>query len=251
MQPFLFWARSIAETSYYRYIWAPLRELGGMSQSQVLLSLADWVHKSSDPVGMELALLQRRATNSDFVSELIVRLYTDNALHALLDKWWTEAVLPVLPKECTQLLAETYRFDCLSRPIHEDVASADSRVEIAELNDGRYYVRRNLEFDYDVPSLVSALQNGLEVSLEPHPTTVTLYYRVGLSEHIQSHEMVSRHIGKTIEQLKCSDLTASGPEEGEETHAPSAMPAAALVQLELLGPHAVSESPRGKVPVDA
>jgi radical SAM superfamily enzyme YgiQ (UPF0313 family) len=204
MQPFLFWARSIAETSYFRYIWAPLRELGGMSQSQVLLNLADWFHKSSHPIGVELASLQKRAINADFLPEMIARLYTDSRLQVLVDKWWTDAVLPVLPEKCTRFLSETYRFDCLSRPIHEDIARLDSEIEMIELYGARYYVRRNLEFNYDVPALVSALSSGLEVSLEPHPTKVTLYFLVGVSEHIQSHEMVSHYVGKTIEQLESS-----------------------------------------------
>jgi hypothetical protein len=69
---------------------------------------------------------------------------------------------------------------------------------MVELDGAHYYVRRDLEFDYDVRAMVSALQNGLEVSLEPQPTLVTLYFLVGVSEHIQSHEMVSHYVGRTI-----------------------------------------------------
>lgn len=204
MQPFLFWARSIAETSYFRYIWAPLRTLGGISQSQVLLSLADWFRKSCDPVGIELAAFQKRTINADFLPTMVTRLYSDSRLQMLIDKWWTQAVLPLLPAECTRFLSETYRFDCLSRPIHEDIACLDSTIEIINLSGSPYYIRRNLAFEFDVPSLVSALQRGLEVSLEPNPINVTLYFLVGVSEHIQSHEMVSHYVGKTFEQLESS-----------------------------------------------
>lgn len=209
MQPFLFWARSIAETSYFRYIWAPLRELAGISQSQVLLNLADWFRKSSHPIGIELAAVQKRAINSDFLPEMVARLYSDSRLQSLIDTWWTEAVLPILPATCARFLSETYRFDRLSRPIHEDVACLDPKTEMVELFGARYYVRRNLEFEYDVPAMVGALQNGLEISLEPHPVKVTLYFLVGVSEHIQSHEMVSHYVGKTIDQLESSGKNPS------------------------------------------
>jgi radical SAM superfamily enzyme YgiQ (UPF0313 family) len=218
MQPFLFWARSIAETCFYRFIWAPLRELAGMSQSQVLLNLTDWFKKSSDPFAVELAALQKCAVNSDYLPEMVARLYSDSQLQALLDTWWTEAVMPLLPTKCARFICETYRFDCLSRPIHEDAAYLYPEIEVVELYGAHYYVRRDLQFDYDVPAMVSALQSGLEVSLEPQPTHITLYFLVGVSEHIQSHEMVSHYVGKTIDELAPSASALYGPDSSNPAH---------------------------------
>ena len=55
MKKFILWARAMAEHLVFRHIWAPLRELAEMTQSEVISNMMQWFETSLDPAATRLA----------------------------------------------------------------------------------------------------------------------------------------------------------------------------------------------------
>jgi radical SAM superfamily enzyme len=49
MQRFMYLARILGENQYFKRLWHPARRLAGMTQSQVIHSLPDWIDASDHP----------------------------------------------------------------------------------------------------------------------------------------------------------------------------------------------------------
>ncbi len=84
MHHFLFWARVIAEYQILRHVWAPLRELAGVLQSEVMYSLDRWFAGRTDAASAGLcAYLRAVVDNFDITRVSAAALYVHTNEEAL------------------------------------------------------------------------------------------------------------------------------------------------------------------------
>ncbi|MFE3170879.1 KedN5 family methylcobalamin-dependent radical SAM C-methyltransferase [Amycolatopsis sp. NPDC059090] len=204
MQRFLFWARVIAEMAVFRFIWIGLRELAGMSQSQVLRSLGDWIERSGDPAAEPLRTAMESVIGGagDLVSA-ISYLYIDPEAKRMLRRWWSESVSPGLPGEARPVLDDVFRYDLLTQPICLNPGDGKpfDDLPVVEVRGEEYYLRAGVELEYDVPAIIETLRVEGEPDLAPKPTSLDLYYRTGSENAVRStnHETIVHFMGMTTE----------------------------------------------------
>lgn len=200
MQRFLLWARGIAEHYVLRYIWAPLRELTDITQSQVLLSMSNWFQECTHPAAASLNLRQELLLRPSMVPEFLHRLYSEPGLDPLFDEWWTQEMDQRLPVPVRQFLGEVFRYDWLTKPVYDpDGAAAiaqQGQLEVVRDGEEIFYVRRGLHFEYDVPLLVAAIKQRSDYLIEKNPITIDVWYRSGFATYIDNHETASQFLGQ-------------------------------------------------------
>lgn len=212
MHRFLFWARVVAENQVLRWIWTPLRELCGLTQSQVLFSLDQWFERQTDPVSQGLiACRSEMVDNLDAsrVTRGIHYFYREGGIDSRLFAWWREDILPRVPDHAKDFFIELLRYDLLTRPLLMGESSRakarQQRKKTMERVDHRgasYFIRRNVRFKYDIPALVKLIIRGEEVDFTLDPAEVDLYYKDGFATHIDNHEFVMRYVGKRLSEIE-------------------------------------------------
>lgn len=204
MHFFLFWSRLLAEHVFFRILWAPLRILAGMTQSQVLLSFDSWLQTQTDPVAQGLKQCQSKVVESLDVTQVydgVRYLYLEPAVDDLFERWWKACILPRFPRELVDFAVELIRYEALFRPIHDARAKALG-LEIAVIEGRGYYVRRDLHFNYDMAGICGAMQRGMPSEIAARPHSLTWCYQVGWSSHIDNHEMAIHYSGRTEEAIR-------------------------------------------------
>jgi len=206
MKQFILWARSMAEHLVFRHIWTPLRELAGMTQSQVVRRLLQWFESSRHPAAVRVAEVARRLQRQpSSVPTFLREFYGEPVIDELLDAWWRETVAPELPAAHAGFLSEVFRYDCLTRPIL-DIPGAgetyESDLEVVEIQGERYYRRSGLRFDYDVPAILRRFHRDEQWEIEPRPTELTIYCKAGFHEFYANHEEGIYFAGQTAEELQ-------------------------------------------------
>jgi radical SAM superfamily enzyme YgiQ (UPF0313 family) len=196
VQRFLFWARTIAENLYFRHIWHPLRQLAGISQSEVLLSLADWFDEVDDPVARELRFDGSHFAESALIAKSIRALYADPRLSDLCRAWWTSAVVPRVPPSLRVFFTELYRYDEVTRPVYDPV-DAPEPPTITNIDDEPHYVRE-VSMAVPVPEILARLDSGAPVDLGPDPVRLTIASRLGFRDYVDNHELAVRFVGRCI-----------------------------------------------------
>jgi radical SAM superfamily enzyme YgiQ (UPF0313 family) len=209
MHAFMFWARVIGEFMFFRYIWIPLRERCGLSQSMVMLDLNAWIEtQKHDPAALMLL-----ACRDDVVSNLdasrmgrpLRLLHQDAKVARLFERWWSESILPAAPAELRPLLQEIFRYEAMMRPVHEDRAKAEG-LDVETIDEIPYFVRRDVTFGFDVPrTIVPGAEQAVLETPSPQPT-LDYYYQVGFSNHIDNHEIVVQYSAKTREEIRVESL---------------------------------------------
>lgn len=206
MQGFLLWARACAENSFFRYIWRPLRGYAGITQSQVLFSLARWFDRCADPAAAPLktptTILDPTAVNA-----AIRTLMLEPRVRELLAQWWAEEIRPQAPAEHRALLEEIFRFDMTTLPL------IASEVDPADLTDegGTLFHRRSEPFHLDVPALVAALRADPSGELPAAvPTMFSLSWRLGLEAYVDNHEESLQFMGQIVRSDQLEALPAAG-----------------------------------------
>jgi radical SAM superfamily enzyme YgiQ (UPF0313 family) len=182
MQRFLFWTRVIADAAVLRHIWRPLRDLGGVTQSDALCKLDAWVEHTDDPAAAPLqAAAASAVTGTDNQGPAISFLYSHRGAKDLLRRWWQEAVYPLLPSLVADVLGEVFRYDLLTQPIlrSPDGGGPEDRLQLVRLWGEDYYLRAGVSFRFDVPGILASLRAGTEPDLSLAPITLDLYYRTG------------------------------------------------------------------------
>ena len=206
MMRFLFWARIVGENMIFRYIWAPLRRLARMTQSQILLSLDGWFARQDDAASQRLRACQAEMVDSLDASRIsggIACFYVETGINSLLDRWWREEILPRVPEALLGFFAELFRYDLTTRPIYAGRPS-DERLVLARtvvVNRESYYVLEGQVFAYDIPRLVESIQRFEECGFTPRRVVISLYYKMGFHNFISNHEFVMQFVGKTWQQL--------------------------------------------------
>jgi hypothetical protein len=193
MQGFLLWARAAAENSFFRYIWRPVRHFAGLTQSQVLFSLARWFDNCEDPAA-ELLKSPTTIVEPMTVNGAVRALFLDPRVRELLGEWWAAEIRPKIDPDYRALVDEVFRFDLMTLP----VLSGDGiDLTTDEVDDGGVRWRRATElFAVDVPRLVADLREAESVRPDHSmPTIFELRWRVGLEAYIDNHEEALLHMG--------------------------------------------------------
>jgi radical SAM superfamily enzyme YgiQ (UPF0313 family) len=180
MQRFLFWSRVVADAAVVRHSWAALRQLGGMTQSQVLRNLDAWITATDDPTAGPL----RDAVTIGTVAPgwAIDYLFSNPDAKAMLERWWHESMRPALPPAALPLLDDVFHYDLLTQPVYRlpETGLPAEELTTVRVGEEEYYQRAGVEFQHDVPKVLAALRADEKPDMTRQPTTVDLYYRMGV-----------------------------------------------------------------------
>lgn len=211
MKKFILWARSIAEHLVFRHIWAPLRELAGMTQSEVIKDIILWFETTRNPAAARLAeLASRLRSRPSAVPEFLRELYSEPALDELFVSWWAENIEPRLPASEARFISAVFQYDCLTRPIFDAPGQGDaiaSTLPAVEIADEMFYLRENLRFEYDIPTALRWFHRHGTWQIDRRPVTLTVYCKAGFHQYYGNHEQGIYFAGVTAD-----DLTAPSAE---------------------------------------
>lgn len=218
MHQFLFWARVVAENTIFRNIWAPLRKLASIKQSQVLKSLDAWAGRQTDDVVRGIWECRQemvRTMDSSRTQRGTRYFYYEHALATRLQSWWREEILPAVPAHLRPFFTELFRYEVLTLPIPEDSDLA-SELKTVYFDEKEYFEREVGEFHFDMPTLLRSIEAGAPCDLaEGPPRSETFYYRVGFSDYIDNHEFVTLYSGRSMAELRNEKTLAEVPASGE------------------------------------
>jgi radical SAM superfamily enzyme YgiQ (UPF0313 family) len=205
MKEFILWARAVAEHLVLRHVWAPLRELAGLTQSTVLRGMIKWFAASSDPGAVRVVDVASRVQRQPSAVPVFLRaLYGESDLDGLLRSWWNEVIGPQLPPEYQPLLDDVFRFDCLTRPIFDQPGLPSPDLPVVDVDGEPHYQRAGLTFDYDVPAVLTDLAQGRTVDLTPRTTRLSLQYRTGFHKYYSNHEEGIYFVGRPEHEAPAS-----------------------------------------------
>lgn len=200
MQRFLLWARGIAEHHVLRNIWAALRELTDITQSQVLLSMGNWFKDCGNPIAEGLNLSQELLLRPKMIPTFLHNLYSEPQLDLLFSQWWQEEMAPLIPDLYRQFLREVFWYDWITKPIYDPEGSdvvTQRKLEVVQEGDETYYVKRGVNFTYDVPRLITAIKSrSKDYFIEEKAITIDLWYRTGFATFIDNHEPAGQYVGQ-------------------------------------------------------
>jgi hypothetical protein len=209
MHAFMFWARIIAEFMFLRYVWIPLRERCGLSQSTILLNLNAWIEtQASDPAAAALLSCRNEVVSNLDASRTgrpIRVLYQHPGVLALLERWWRESILPQTQSELHPFLQELFTYEAIMRPLHEDRARAEG-LEVETIEDTRYFVRRGVTFEFDIARAIASDAATGSAPIPSRQPPVDYLYQVGFSEHIDNHEILAQYRARTREEIRAESL---------------------------------------------
>lgn len=218
MHQFLFWARVFAENMIFRNIWAPLRKLASIKQSQVLQSLDEWAGRQTDDVVRGIWECRQemvRTMDSSNPHRGTRYFFYERTLPTKLQSWWREEILPAVPVHLRPFFTELFRYEMLTLPIPED-SELGSELKTVYFDEKEYFEREVGEFNFDIPTLLRAIEAGEPCDLtEGPPTSETLYYRVGFSDFIDSHEFVGLYSGRSMAELRNEKALTETPAANE------------------------------------
>jgi radical SAM C-methyltransferase len=205
IKKFILWARAMAEHLVFRHIWAPLRDLAKMTQSEVIRSMMLWFESSPDPAAARLAdVAARIRSRPSAVPEFLRELYGEPSLDELFSAWWKEHMEPRLPPEHAEFISEVFRYDCLSRPIYDAPGSLDAHTSgllVVDVADEKYFVRSDLHFDHDVPAILRTFLREGVWSIRKASTKVSIYCKVGFYKYYGNHEEGIYFAGVTANEI--------------------------------------------------
>lgn len=209
MHAFMFWARVLGEFMFFRYVWAPLRERCGLSQSMVMLDLDAWIGTQVD----DPAAIALRSCRDDIVSNLdgsrmgrpLRLLHQDPAVSRLFERWWSESILPRAPEDVRPFLQDLFRYEAIMRPVHEERARIEG-LEVETVDEIPYFVRRDVTFAFDIARMIGPGADHTAPPVASPQPALDYLYQVGFSHHIDNHEIVVQFSAKTREEIRVESL---------------------------------------------
>ncbi|MET0132958.1 MAG: B12-binding domain-containing radical SAM protein, partial [Kibdelosporangium sp.] len=210
MHRFIFVSRLIAENPVFRYIWGPLRTLGGITQSELIRSLMDWfendTHPSVEPFRNGMI---NSFTDSDVLAPVLTLLYGNDDAKNMLRRWWNESVMPLVPPAARSLLDTVFEYDLLSLPAYTipgrdpSPRYANETLPEVEIDGDGYYEWRDVWKGFDVPALTLAIRREEPYEHLLTETVSSIYYKVGANNFLPStnHEEIIYYMGRLERQL--------------------------------------------------
>jgi radical SAM C-methyltransferase len=195
-QRFLFFARLLGENHYLHHIWRPVRELTGLTQSQIITGLMDEFEKSDDAAVASFRELIPVLAESPAVIRALRRLFEDPALTDAMGRWWAANITPLLPQEWRPFGEDLYAFECLSRPRYVLPGAPPPDGWRLESRDGeQWYVSEPVRFSCDI---VPALRRGIRAAGPPPEAAETWYVfesRADFYYNADNHEIALAYAG--------------------------------------------------------
>jgi radical SAM C-methyltransferase len=204
MQRFLFWARVVAEMAVLRHSWIGLRELAGMTQSEVLRELGGWIEETDDPAAAPLrAAMESAIAGAGDLVTAISYLYIDPEAKRMLRRWWAERIRPRLSADVAGVLDAVFEYDLLTQPVCVESGGPDAGLPVVQVRGEEYYLRAGNRLEYDVPAILEALRAERKIEPSPQPTEIDLCYRIGAENAVRStnHETIVHFMGMTTDQV--------------------------------------------------
>ncbi|WP_409464564.1 KedN5 family methylcobalamin-dependent radical SAM C-methyltransferase [Amycolatopsis sp. GA6-003] len=207
---FVFVSRLVAENPVFRYVWGPMRTLGGIAQSELIRSLMEFFendpHPGTEPFrsGMVASF-----TDSDVLAPAVALLYGSEEAKDMLRRWWRESVLPLVPENVRSIVDTVFEFDLLTLPAYTlpgripSPRRAGETLPEVEVDGERYYVRRDIWKGFDVPAFTLALRREEPWEHLLSGTVSSVYYKVGADRFLPStnHEEIIYYMGRLETQL--------------------------------------------------
>jgi radical SAM superfamily enzyme YgiQ (UPF0313 family) len=190
MHRFLFWQKVLHDFCTFRFLWRPLAQLGGVTCSSALLSLDAWFDALPREGAVDELLSARdrmvRELDTAFVKDGIRTLYQRWAeLSPCFGEWFSSAILPRAPEAAVELLEDVFRFDQATMPVYDGPLGA-SDLEPARIAGTPVYVRHDVSFLYDVPSLLLSLAQDRPPSVERRPNRRSFIFPAGFAHAIET-----------------------------------------------------------------
>jgi radical SAM superfamily enzyme YgiQ (UPF0313 family) len=210
MHRFIFVSRLIAENPVFRYAWAPLRTLGGFTQSELIRSMMEFFetdpHPSTEPFHTGMV---NSFTDSDVLAPVLTQLYGNDEAKDMLRRWWNESVMPRVPEDARSMLDTIFEYDLLTLPAYTmpgrdpSPRYANEGLPEVEIDHDRYYVWRDVWKSFDVPAVTLALRRGERYDQLLTDTVSSVYYKVGANNFLPStnHEEIMYYMGRLERQL--------------------------------------------------
>ncbi|WP_189214319.1 KedN5 family methylcobalamin-dependent radical SAM C-methyltransferase [Actinokineospora fastidiosa] len=210
MHRFIFVSRLIAENPVLRFVWAPLRTLGGITQSELIRSLMEWFETDQHPIAEPFRTgMVNSFTDSDVLAPVLTLLYGSDDAKDMLRRWWAESTIPRVPPEVRPLLDAVFEYDLITLPAYTMPSQepsprhANESLPQVEIDGDGYYVWRDGWKGFDVPAFSLALRRD-----EPYEHLLTesvhsLYYKVGADHFLPStnHEEILYYMGRLGRQF--------------------------------------------------
>jgi radical SAM C-methyltransferase len=209
MHRFLYWARVIGEYMLFRYIWAPLGKLAGVTHSQVFLGFDAWLDAQDDPVAAHLRACRAQVVDRFDAYKIEAGLhafYREPGVGVLMARWWEEDVIPRVPAVLADFFRDLFRYDWSTRPLWRTPKPGDREANapwsIVECEGDEYFVGPPLQCKYRVPDIVRCIIRDEPCDVQPAPHEVVLHYRVGFGDYVSNHEFYPTFVGKTRDELR-------------------------------------------------
>lgn len=185
MQRFMFLARILGENQFFKRLWHPARVLAGLTQSQVISSLLEWIDASACPSTREFRRSFPVLAESPAVANGHRMLYENPEIDAEFERWWTREIVPRFPPAWTGFGHHLYRFERMGRPVYRlpGAPLADGWRE-----EGEEYVSDPVSFPFDAAEALSRLAAGDDTPPEPADVTYEFRGLRGFYHHLDNHE---------------------------------------------------------------
>lgn len=198
MQRFLFWARLLAENLVLRNIWPVLTAIGSFSQSQAILSLADYIEEQNTPGAQLLAHAARQSTaDPDSLAPALEYCFSDQSFDQLVMDWWRDRLIPQLPSDWYEPIGEVLRFDLHTRPLPSPAGRGMSDVWLTDIGATRYHVIA-AHYTYDVEEIARTAKTTGHLTEAPTRQLLStrLFFREGFAQFARStnHEETAHFV---------------------------------------------------------
>jgi radical SAM C-methyltransferase len=195
MQRFMYWARVLGENQYLRHAWQPVRDITGLSQSQIIISLMRAFERAESPAAAALVERIPVFAESPAIAAALRSLHSRPELDAVVTQWWEQTIVPEFPPEWRPFARELYRYEKWCRPVYVEHGAVPPGHWRTELIDGEWcYVSEPVEFSIDVEEAVRNWSEGLT---NPPPTAHVSYVftaRCGFHDHLDNHETAAHYM---------------------------------------------------------
>ncbi|MCK2239289.1 MULTISPECIES: KedN5 family methylcobalamin-dependent radical SAM C-methyltransferase [unclassified Crossiella] len=210
MHRFIFFSRLVAENPVFRFLWGPLRELGGITQSETIRSLIDWFERSTHPAAEPFQHgLNSSFTDSDVLGPVVEYVYGTVEAKEELRRWWRESLLPRVPSEHATLLDTAFEYDLLTLPAYSSPGRepsplyANETLPLVEVEGDLFHVRHHITLACDVPAMCLALRRGESYAHTVGEQETSLYYKAGARNFVTStnHEEIVYYMGRLAREM--------------------------------------------------
>ena len=193
MQRFMYLARILGENQFLKRLWHPARLLAGMSQSQVITSLLDWIEASQHEAVRAFRDSFPVIAESPAVAAGHRMLYADRALEAEVERWWNTAVVSRFPREWAGAGPHLYAFERWSRPVYQPPGSP---VPDSHQRDGDGYTTGAIRFPFPVADVLDRLSAGDTTPPAPEPVAYSFHSTAGFYQHLDNHETGAHYFAR-------------------------------------------------------